>query len=80
MSLHRKNPKRDSNEREIINALEAAGATVCQLSIKGMPDLLVGYYGNNYLMEVKSRNGKLTKDQITMIEKWDGAIFFVVLS
>ena len=46
--------QRDVNEAEIISTLEAVGATVeCIPSGEGVPDLLVGYKGVNYLMEVK---------------------------
>jgi hypothetical protein len=44
---------RDKNEREIVDALRKAGATVTQLNEKGVPDLLVGYAGRTYLLEVK---------------------------
>ena len=44
---------RDSNEKEIIAALKAAGATVTQLNGTGVPDLLVGHAGNTFLLEVK---------------------------
>lgn len=44
---------RDTNERPIIEALRAAGATVTQLDGKGVPDLLVGFRGQTFLLEVK---------------------------
>lgn len=48
---------RDGNEREIVDALEAHGATVQrQAGRNGRPDLLVGYGGQNTLMEVKNPN------------------------
>lgn len=45
--------RRDGNEREIIAALTAAGATVTQLGDAGTPDLLVGFDGRTLLLEVK---------------------------
>lgn len=47
--------KRDANQSSIIEALEAAGATVQDLGTVGggCPDLLVGYAGANHLLEVK---------------------------
>jgi hypothetical protein len=46
--------RRDANEPVIQTALERAGATVEQLPTgQGMPDLLCGYKGINYLLEVK---------------------------
>ncbi len=69
MSLHRRNPRRDANELEIVDALEKVGALVARLSVAGLGDLLVcwphelGYYRRGaamvayhqglYLLEVK---------------------------
>jgi Holliday junction resolvase len=74
MALHRRNPKRDANEREIIEALKQIGCTVAQLSARGIPDLLVGYRGKNLLIEVKCEKGKLTEDQIERHASWMGEI------
>lgn len=46
----RRAARRDGNEREIIDALRAAGAQVEQLDLI---DLLVGYRGQTFLVEVK---------------------------
>jgi hypothetical protein len=43
MSLHRKNPRRDAGEKEIVAALEKVGALVQRLSCPGIADLLVCY-------------------------------------
>jgi len=54
---------RDGNEKEIIKALRAAGASVTPLNGAGVPDLLVGYDGATFLLEVKlpvSSSGKTT--------------------
>jgi hypothetical protein len=70
--------RRDANEQEIIEALEAAGASVKQLSMKGVCDLLVGIADietgeqRNYLIEVKAPDGKLTDDQFEFFETWRG--------
>lgn len=45
--------RRDAAERGIIAALREAGASVEQLDGKGLPDLLVGFEGRTFLMEVK---------------------------
>ena len=63
MSLHRRAPRRDRNEREVIDALAATGAAVLPLSGAGVPDLLVGYGGNLFLLEVKVPRGTLTLAQ-----------------
>ena len=70
--------KSDVKQPEIVAALRKAGASVCITSKfgKGFPDLIAGYNGANYLIEVKSdkkvshrSKGKLTPDQ----EDWHGA-------
>ena len=50
--------RRDANEALIIAALQAVGASVQQLDGDGLPDLLVGRAGENYLLEVKQEHGK----------------------
>lgn len=45
--------KRDESEPEIVRALEAVGAIVQRLSTEGVPDLLVGWQGRMWLLEVK---------------------------
>lgn len=44
---------RDVNEAAIVSALRAAGASVTSLSATGVPDLLVGFRGQTFLIEVK---------------------------
>ncbi len=55
--------QRDANEPEIVEALEAVGATVCKLNAKGQPDLLVGYNLETFLLEVKleTKTGKVKR-------------------
>lgn len=83
MSIRRTAAKRDKNERDIINALQACGCTVQQLSMKGVPDLLVGFIDSytgemhNYLIEVKDKGGKLTMDEIAWQAQWRGPVFVV---
>ena len=69
--------RRDKNEREIIDALRGAGASVQQLHAMGVPDLLVGYRGVNILLEVKSDKGKLNGQQVDWHAKWQGAVSVV---
>lgn len=59
-------PRRvDTNQREIVDALRAAGAFVHCLheAGKGCPDLLVFFRGRTVLMEVKAPRGRTTKAQ-----------------
>lgn len=65
----RKYGKKDSNHKEIVLAYLALGAVCFDMSAmgNGFPDLLVWYKNNFYLVEIKSKDGKLTKDQIKFI-------------
>jgi Holliday junction resolvase len=78
MSLKRRAAKRDLNEREVIDALKAVGATVVQISETGAPDLLVGFRGQTHLLECKGMKGKLTDDQIRWHKAWEGRQVSVV--
>jgi hypothetical protein len=61
----------DQNQDQIISVLRAAGAYVW---IIGLPvDLLVGYKGHTFLVEVKNGSKKrLTKLQADFFENWSG--------
>jgi exosome complex RNA-binding protein Rrp4 len=70
---HRFDARRDLNEPEIIAALEQAGALVQRLSETGLFDLLVGYNGALWLLEVKNPNAsnpRIRKQQETFMNKW----------
>ena len=62
----------DANQEQIVSALRAAGAYVW---IIGLPvDLLVGYKGHTFLMEIKDGPKKrLTKLQADFFENWSGS-------
>jgi hypothetical protein len=70
--------RRDDNERAIVKALTACGATVTLLSIPGGPDLLVGHKRRTYLVEVKSETGRLTEVQEVWHSAWRGGDVIVV--
>ena len=72
MSLSRHNPKRDANERIIIEALEARGFHVDQVSGKGIPDLLVSKHGAMWLIDVKRPKGRFTSQQIQWRSRFQG--------
>jgi hypothetical protein len=82
MTLNRYGKKKDVNQGEIVSMLEKIGATV---SILDTPcDLLVGYRGENLLLEVKDGSlppsaRKLTKAQEEFKRTWRGQ-FNVVTS
>jgi hypothetical protein len=72
MALHRRNAKRDANEREIIDALVSYGFSVEQISKRGCGDLLLGRGGRTRVVEVKGKRGALTADQERWWEEWRG--------
>lgn len=73
----RRAAKIDANQPEIVQALRDAGASVW---IIGLPvDLLVGYKGRNFLMEVKDGSKpksqkKLTSLQENFFSDWTGQV------
>jgi hypothetical protein len=62
----------DANQEQIVSALRAAGAYVW---IIGLPvDLLVGFRGHTFLVEIKSTSKKrLTGLQADFFENWSGS-------
>ena len=74
--------KTDKNHAEIINKLRK----ITQLSVfsthtigKGFPDIVVGYNGKNYLIEIKDgekpkSQRKLTIDEVKFFESWNGQV------
>lgn len=76
--------KIDANQREIVAALVATGATVQSLATvgDGCPDVLVGWHGRNLLMEIKDGSKtksarKLTPKQIPWHRDWQGEVYVV---
>ncbi|MBI1939159.1 MAG: hypothetical protein HYS25_13705 [Ignavibacteriales bacterium] len=71
----------DLNQSQIVNALRTVGATVHITNQvgQGFPDLVVGIFGKNFLIEVKNKNtrGRLTAEQEVFIDKWKGKIHIV---
>ena len=74
----------DENQPEIVKALRQVGCTVQSLAGvgNGCPDLLVGFRGQNMLMEVKDGDKKpsarkLTDDQEEWHNDWFGSVFVV---
>jgi hypothetical protein len=59
--------------------LKKAGATVQSIASvgKGCPDILVGFRGWNYVMEIKTKDGKLTPMELTWHRAWAGRIYIV---
>jgi len=80
----RKAAKIDDNQKAIVNVLRQIGASVQSLAAtgKGCPDLLIGYRGINYLMEVKDGDKVLSKQKLTIDQEhwhslWRGSVHIV---
>lgn len=80
----RRAARTDSNQTAIVSALRSIGASVAVTSAvgDGFPDIVVGYRGSNYLIEIKD-GGKppsaqaLTDDQIMFHGSWCGVVYVV---
>lgn len=72
--------KTDANQAAIVNGLRAVGATVLSAHRAGsdVPDLIVGYQGVTYLMEIKTDEGRLSDGQRKVIGAWRGGPAVVV--
>lgn len=71
--------KTDNNQKEVVAKLRALGASVQSLAPLGggVPDLLIGHGGRNYLFELKDGRlcpsaRKLTEGEATWLNAWRG--------
>lgn len=71
----------DGNQKSIVQALRDVGATVapCHMVGAGFPDLVVGFRGVNYMIEVKDpmqpkHRHELTPAQVDFHRDWQGKI------
>jgi Holliday junction resolvase len=62
--------RRDANEPSIVQALRKIGARVERISGPDLPDLLVGFRGQWYPLEVKTAKGGSTKRQCQAYVKY----------
>ena len=74
-----KHGKRDENHKRIVNAARNLGCTVLDLGDVGggCPDILVGFRGENVLVEIKDGSKfpsqrYLTEDQKEFFRSWRG--------
>lgn len=74
----------DANQPDIVQALRTMGASVQSLASvgKGCPDLLVGFLGANYAIEIKDESKPpskrvLTPDQVVWHYGWRGQVAIV---
>ena len=66
--------KVDQNQKELVEYARSIGATVTHLHSvgSGVPDILIGYNGSNYLAEIKNEKGKLNALQVKWFNNWSG--------
>ena len=66
----------DAIQTEVVLGLRRFGYSVqCLHTVgKGCPDLLVGKARQNWLIELKSPGGRLTRDELEWITKWQGQV------
>ena len=82
----RRNAKVDVNQPEIVKALRKHGATVLITSqLKNCFDILVGYNGINYIMEIKDgtlppSKKRLTEGELKFKESWVGGEYYIIES
>ena len=74
----------DSNHAEIAQALRAIGCSVMSLASlgNGCPDLLVGIFKRNLLLEVKDGDKSPSEQRLTVMERewhetWKGQVVVV---
>lgn len=74
----------DANQPDIVKALHKVGASVQVLSEvgKGCPDLMVGFRGQTFALEVKDgakcpSDRKLTPHQVAWHREWKGHVVVV---
>jgi len=79
--MPRQRARVDSNQPEFVAALRERGYSVCHLHQvgKGVPDLLVGIDGRNFLFELKDPDKppsarKLTADEVSWHAEWQGQV------
>ena len=59
----------DANHKAIVQALEQIGASI---EPKGPLDVIVGYGGANYLLEIKTAHGRVSSSQSQFLATWRG--------
>jgi len=76
----RRAAKIDTTHRPIVEALRSVGASVIDLASvgHGCPDLLVGYRGDTWLIEVKGPKTKLSESQVKLHAAWRGKAIAVI--
>lgn len=71
--------RKDANHNQIVWELRQLGFSVFELHNVGgsFPDIIVGWEGNNYLFEIKTEKGRLSKVQKEFFAFWKGNKFLI---
>jgi len=69
--------KRDDNEQEIVDTLKDLGVEVHRLNEENIPDLLVGFRGTWYTLEVKGEGKPLRPGQQEFFNNVEAPAFVV---
>jgi hypothetical protein len=76
--------QQDRNATAIVSALRQAGCVVrfiaCPVGVGGVPDVLVGFRGKTFLLELKVKGGRLNPKQVEFHQTWNGGPLAVVRS
>lgn len=75
----RRAARQDGNHQEIVGYFRKFGCSVWnthQLG-RGFPDIIVGKCHKNALVEIKDKDGSLTKDEQKFHSEWLGGVFVV---
>jgi hypothetical protein len=71
--------KPDSNQESIIQALRSINAIVVIVSrVPHFVDLVVGYRGKTYLLEIKEKGKELRKSQDKFFSEWTGDTLAII--
>ena len=76
----------DSNQKYIVDGLRKFGATVLHThTLKNAFDILVGYEGRDFKMEIKDgkkppSQRKLTSGELKFKNEWKGSEYHIVIS
>jgi hypothetical protein len=70
----------DANQPDIVRALRGIGASVLHCHVlKNAFDILVGYRGRTFLMEIKAtEKDKLTPGEAEFMATWRGSTYHIV--
>ena len=80
----RRRGRTDRNHQAIVTGLRKCGITVTSTANigNGFPDLVAGWNGRNFLLEIKDGNlppskRKLTDDEVRWHDSWRGSVLVV---